>query len=180
VAPPSSCGRTGKCDGRGECQLHPAGTECAPASCRRAREYEASTCNGQGRCVPGASRECNGGFGCRGDTCAASCAAVGECNESSYCVQGDCHARLPAGTACGGDTDCATGFCADGHCCLSPECAPGAFCGGAGGICVNKIFTGSPQRCAASYECQSGFCVDGVCCAIACAPGRCQGGTCKP
>jgi hypothetical protein len=163
MEPASSCGRNGKCDGRGRCQTYPAGTECAAPTCRRAREIDVSTCDDDGSCVPGASHACPGRFGCRGDACAASCALASECNEESYCVKGDCSARLSAGSACTSHDQCGTDFCADGHCCLSPSCAQGAYCGGPGGICLNKIFTGSTEPCTADYMCQSGHCQGGRC-----------------
>jgi hypothetical protein len=161
--PPATCGRTGKCDGQGNCQRQPVGTLCAAATCRRAREIAASACNAEGECVDGASRACNGRFGCRGDACATTCADNDECNESSYCVQGECRERRPAGSTCADDGECATRFCADERCCLARACAPGAYCGGPGGICINKIFPGSTERCTAGYQCQSGSCVDGKC-----------------
>jgi len=51
---PSTCGRTGECDGQGQCALHPAGTECKQGEC-----YSDQTtfvygwtyaCDGQGSC----------------------------------------------------------------------------------------------------------------------------------
>jgi hypothetical protein len=166
--PDSSCGRTGKCDGEGACQRHPAGTTCAPGRCNDRTEVAASACGTDGKCAPGRSRTCGGGFACKGDVCATSCATEAECTEDTYCVAGACKPRHDAGSPCKEGRECATDFCADGHCCGVPRCADGAWCGGPGGSCLNKKFIGDPAPCTEGYECNSGFCVDGVCCESAC------------
>jgi len=155
--PPGSCGRTGKCDGQGGCQRMPAGAVCAPGRCADAAEVAPSMCKG-GMCMPGRSRQCPGGFGCKGDVCATSCGDDAECPEASYCVAPSCKPRHENGTTCGQGRECASGWCTDAHCCPVPECAPGTYCGGAGGICINKKFPGDPSPCSADYECVSGNC----------------------
>ena len=161
--PASSCGRTGKCDGEGACQRHPAGTTCAPGQCDDRTEVAASTCSADGRCAAGKSRSCGGGFACKGDACATSCTTERECTEETYCVAGACKPRHALGSSCKEGRECAGDFCADGHCCMVPRCADGAWCGGPGGICVNKIFTGDPAPCSAGYQCNSGVCQNGMC-----------------
>jgi hypothetical protein len=155
--PPGSCGRTGRCDGQGGCQRQPNGSVCAPARCSDAREVAASTCQG-GACVAGRGRDCNNGFGCKGEACATSCASSDECAADTYCVAPACKPRRDDGTSCMQGRECASGFCTDAHCCPVPECAPGTYCGGAGGFCINKKFPGDPAPCAADYECVSGVC----------------------
>jgi hypothetical protein len=166
--PVSSCGRTGKCDGAGSCQRHPVGATCRPGRCTDGTEEAPSTCSAYGTCMPGRSITCSGGFACKGDLCATSCATERECAEEFYCVSGACQPRHASGTPCKDGPECRTGFCADGHCCAVPRCADGAWCGGPGGSCLNKRFLGDPGACTAGYECNSGFCVDGVCCESAC------------
>jgi hypothetical protein len=171
--PASSCGRTGKCDGQGACQRLVAGATCAPARCNDGIEVAASTCSASGTCLAGRAQTCTGGFACKGNSCATSCAIDEECSEANYCVMGACRPRHSGGSACSEGRECVSGWCADKRCCVVPACAGGAYCGGPGGICINKRFVGDPAPCTADHECVSGFCVDGVCCESACT------GTCR-
>jgi hypothetical protein len=112
------------------------------------------------------------------------------CNGAAVC-------DLPAGASCGLDADCASGFCADGVCCVNAclgscrscnqpgadgacqpyalatdperECGDGA-CNGAGACGPAAPPTNKPNgsTCAGASECGSGFCTDGVCCSEAC------------
>jgi hypothetical protein len=117
------------------------------------------------------------------------------------CVDGG-PCNLAQGALCGADTECASGFCADGVCCtntclgpcrscnqpsstgicqgypagLDPEgeCGGGATCNGVG-ACGTAPPANLPngQLCSAANQCKSGFCKDGVCCDTAC-DGTCQ------
>jgi hypothetical protein len=155
--PIETCGRTGKCDGQGQCQRQPAGAMCAPARCTDAAEVAPSTCKG-GACVAGRSRTCPSSFGCKGDACATACSGDQECAQASYCVAPACKPRHEDGTACTRASECSSGWCTDAHCCPVPQCAPGTYCGGPGGLCINKKFPGDPSPCSADYECVSGDC----------------------
>jgi hypothetical protein len=164
--PVTSCGRTGKCDGAGACQRHPAGTTCAPARCADGMETAPSLCGADGACRAGRTRVCSDGFSCKGDACATSCSTEAECTLATYCLNGACRPRRAAGASCKEGSECATGFCTDGLCCIVPRCAAGAWCRGSDGICVNKRVMGDP--CVRGPECTTGFCVDGICCESAC------------
>jgi hypothetical protein len=155
--PVGTCGRTGKCDGMGQCQRQPNGLMCGPARCSDAREVPPSTCQG-GRCVAGRGRDCPNGFGCDGEVCAAACTRDDQCSASAYCVAPACKPRHGDGTSCARAAECSSGWCTDAHCCPVPECAPGTYCGGPGGLCINKKFPGDPSPCTAGYECVSGNC----------------------
>jgi MYXO-CTERM domain-containing protein len=125
----------------------------------------------------------------------------GACDGAGVCISDD-------GQSCGGDSECLSGFCADGVCCESAcdtpceqcnangtegqctlipqqndpddECSDGACDGN--GACAADL----GQVCTMGDECLSGSCVDGVCCNNAC-DGVCEQcdasgdeGTCTP
>jgi len=54
----TSCGHDGTCDGAGHCRLYPAGSECSKVSCTSNVEHAASSCDGMGKCIAGASSPC--------------------------------------------------------------------------------------------------------------------------
>jgi hypothetical protein len=96
--PVTSCGKTGACDGNGGCQLQPAGTSCAPASCTGSTETAAGTCSGLGVCLTGATRSC-GAYVCSGSTCGASCTSNAQCTPGNTCTGTTCATGAPdAGT----------------------------------------------------------------------------------
>jgi hypothetical protein len=163
----TTCGRTGRCDGAGGCQLHPAGTPCGAGSCSADSETPAPSCNGGGLCVPGTSRSC-GDYRCEGDACASSCTGSDDtsCAATAYCLANQCTPRRSAGSTCTQARECATGSCADGRCCLMASCPAGQACTGPGGTCVDKLPAGS--ACTSFDQCASGFCIDDVCCTSAC------------
>jgi hypothetical protein len=114
--PTASCGRTGKCDGAGGCQLYPAATPCGPRSCTAAVETLVPTCNGGGVCVPAGTQTC-GSYQCGGDACATSCSDDNGCAAGMSCVGGLCIRKRDLGAACTQGGECLSGFCADGYCC---------------------------------------------------------------
>jgi hypothetical protein len=179
---PATCGRTGRCDGWGGCQLQPTGTTCAPRSCSADSETAASTCNGSGLCLPGATTSC-GNYHCAGDGCAVGCTDDTPCAATTYCLNNACTAKHSPGTTCTAERECASGFCVDGRCCQVSVCSAGQACTGAAGTCVDKPAAGA--ACSSPDQCASGFCIDGVCCTTACTEtcSHCDGapaGTCKP
>ncbi len=118
------------------------------------------------------------------DTGGATCVDGGVCN-------------LPQGALCALDTDCASGFCADGVCCTNAcvgpcrscnqpsatgicqgyasgtdpeiECQSGTTCNGVGACGpVSPPNLANGQLCSAGAQCLSGYCTDGVCCDTAC------------
>jgi hypothetical protein len=92
---PATCGRTGACDGKGVCQLHPMGTPCgAGQSCTGSTLTAASACNGLGVCAPGATSQCTG-YRCAGNNCGTSCTGPGQCGIGYACNGTTCQ-PLPA------------------------------------------------------------------------------------
>jgi hypothetical protein len=118
--PPATCARDGTCDGQGNCRRYQAGTQCAAGSCTVNTEYAASTCDGNGACMPGASKTCVGSM-CMGNTCASSCASAGDCQNGFYCDGNKhCAQKKAVGDGCGAPAECASNYCVDGVCCGSP------------------------------------------------------------
>jgi hypothetical protein len=130
-----SCGRTGKCDGAGGCQLFAAATPCGTRACTDGIETLVPTCNGTGTCVPGQSHSC-GLYACSGDACATGCMSDAECSSTGQCSgQRTCRPREANGAACKEARECLSGFCVDGRCCQTMSCPAGTTCLGPGGTC---------------------------------------------
>jgi hypothetical protein len=179
---PTTCGRSGKCDGAGGCQLHPAGTPCGAQSCISVTDASGSACNGSGICLTSGVHSC-GIYLCGPTGCRTSCAADTDCAATAYCLTASqlCVSKVANGGLCTDKRTCASGSCANGHCCQVASCASGSACVGAGGTCVVQKALG--KTCSSGSECESRFCADGVCCESACTetcrscdqtPGRCE------
>jgi hypothetical protein len=154
----STCGPKGTlCNGAGACQLWLNGTVCQAASCTSATLLaKAQTCNGSGSCVAGspATSDCTP-YLCSNATCATSCGTF-----DSNCVPGDfcngasqCQALKQAGTACGGNHECAGNLCAGGFCCSGACLDHGSASCGTRGTCASG--TGACQLYAAGTTCSS-------------------------
>jgi hypothetical protein len=118
---PSTCGRSGLCDGAGACQRYAVGTICAAASCIGDSFTAAATCDGLGVCRVPASVSC-APYGCN--------TTAGRCNRG--CPSGD--AICLPGYYCAGDESCFPqkdpgGVCSSHHECKSNLCAGGTCCG---------------------------------------------------
>jgi len=88
----SSCGKNGLCDGAGACQLYPATTMCASASCNKATLHSARHCNGTGLCVAATDTDCMA-YRCDPATlaCFTSCTVIGgQCAMRFGCSNGVC------------------------------------------------------------------------------------------
>jgi hypothetical protein len=117
-------------------------------------------------------------------------------DDGASCIDGGV-CNLPQGALCALNTDCASGFCADGVCCTNActgpcrscnqpsatgicqgypsgtdpevECGSGATCNGVGACgTVSPPNLANGQLCSSGTQCLSGFCTDGVCCGTAC------------
>jgi hypothetical protein len=178
----NSCGRSGKCDGIGGCQLWGEGTPCRARSCSGTTETAAATCNGSGGCVAGSNRSC-GTYSCAGDACATRCSNDGSCASGNFCRNNECVAAQTNGATCNNSRECRSGYCVDGHCCSTNGCGGNMACTGPSGTCMVRRALGA--TCATNGECVTGFCADGVCCNSACTDTcrRCDGspaGVCLP
>jgi hypothetical protein len=155
----STCGNTGACSGAGSCQLHPAGTICAPAGCADMITFTyADTCDGAGRCQDLGTKSCSP-YRCAGSSgCFTSCYIDLQCEFPEY--------------ACSPGQRC---LLKDTYPCTSgAQCLHGACCGTPFGYCRNPAV--DPNHCGAcGTVCQpeggTNTCVGGVCTPI-CEPGR--------
>ena len=86
ATPASSCGRDGTCDGTGSCRFHPAGTQCAPATCSGKDRLKPRTCDGMGACHDNGSTDCTP-FLCNTATsdCFRSCTGNEQCCCGNTC-----------------------------------------------------------------------------------------------
>jgi hypothetical protein len=160
----ATCGRTGKCDGTGGCQLHAAGTPCGPRTCSGDTETGADICNGLGVCVPGTPRSC-GNYACvEGTGCRTTCGGSGDCQPAASCLGDRCVLRKPLGMACDAAGECASGFCNDGVCCDQACTEPCRRCDGSPVGTCQLLTTGRdanatpscnpPRRCIAGGVCE--------------------------
>ena len=129
VEDPSTCGRTGECDGTGQCAIYSPGVVCAPASCVAADvEQPESTCNGAGSCIAPPTVSCDAANTCVNGACTVSCGTDSDCASTHFCAGGFCVPDLSEGQPCSAPDQCASGSCVDGACCESA-------CGGGCGTC---------------------------------------------
>src|SRR5262249_10424382 len=143
----------GKCDGAGACRFHAADVECAAGSCSAAVESGARTCDGAGVCRPASKKPCDP-YACSGVVCATTCADDAGCVSPSFCDRAaqKCIGLRPAGGACAGANECATGMCVDGVCCQTacPGTCRACNVPGSEGTCANVLAGIDPaDECAA-------------------------------
>jgi hypothetical protein len=185
----ASCGRDGKCDGKGACRRYAAGSVCKAAACPSAGATftAASTCDGAGTCVAGKTSSC-APYRCDGTTCRDSCSTDADCQEGTVCNNGSC-GKKPLGGSCTAGADCGSGHCVDGVCCATDACGTCQACNVAGqaGQCA-AIPAGQPDtanRCPmnASNPCgNTGLCNGAGGCQVVsagtqCGPATCTGST---
>jgi hypothetical protein len=133
----TSCGLDGTCDGAGNCRKYVSGVVCKAGTCQGDSVSDINVCDGLGRCKPGPATIC-APFACDPATnkCKPTCAAATDCVSGVRCVAGSCGPK-PRGAVCSKDSECASGFCADGLCC-------NVACKGA---CVSCNQTGREGSC---------------------------------
>jgi hypothetical protein len=120
----STCGLDGTCDGAGGCRRHVAGTICQAGQCDGSAVVGALACDGLGHCKAGPTTIC-APYSCdaTNGACFESCTLSTQCTTGQQCVNGSCGEKKK-GANCTKNTDCASGFCADGVCC-NVACAGG-------------------------------------------------------
>lgn len=116
--PAASCGRDGVCDGMGACRRYKMGTVCGPGSCTGSNETAASTCDGNGKCLPGTVMSCLPAV-CIDTSCGMACKTNMDCQTGFFCDNSTCRAQRAQGAACDNDGQCGTGHCADKVCCAT-------------------------------------------------------------
>ncbi|MCA9669439.1 MAG: hypothetical protein KC503_27780 [Myxococcales bacterium] len=170
----SGCNEDGRCDGVGRCRTKPLGSTCSTATCTSTTYNVPKICNAAASCVNASATttiSC-GSYKCSATTvCQAPCGSNGNCSTGgNTCSGGKCNGTLyPLGTACNQGTECASGICQQGFCCLTSCSGPCKSCGVAGleGQCVD-VPAGEPS-------------VAGGCAVNGCTTdGRCDGnGACR-
>ena len=113
-----SCGHNGTCDGAGGCSLYAAGVICAATpSCSGTTWSSPGTCSGTGACqrqtIPCLPYACD----VQTNACHGTCVTADDCGPGKPCVNGICGNPPPA--SCSAADECASGFCAQGACCLT-------------------------------------------------------------
>ncbi len=196
--PDSECFGAISCNGAGACATLALGATCtANGECANGFCVDGVCCNTACNALCNACTAVKKGSGADG-TCAAvaanldpdaECAGSLVCNGASLC-------KSPIADPCLQNTDCVSGFCADGVCCNAActgacqACTTTKKGSGADGACGNIAISTDPDSecfgaitcngagacgalpagavCSANGECASSFCVDGVCCNSAC------------
>jgi len=132
---PSTCGRTGECDGAGDCELYLQGEECSSSGqCVSPTEYEApDICDGLGACADGGLVDCSP-YGCVPGQCPSSCASSAECAPDYLCRLPEATCLLDAGQACAVSADCYHDACCSQVC--RDLQTDEANCGTCGAVCT--------------------------------------------
>lgn len=95
----ATCGRNGRCDGAGQCQLYPLGTSCGSTTCNGAQLVYSSLCDGRGTCQAQPGLDC-APFTCSSNQCLVRCRADSDCANANYtCSKNRC---VPRATIDGG------------------------------------------------------------------------------
>lgn len=86
----STCGKTGFCDGQGQCELYGAATSCQPQSCVAGEISLEAFCDGQGACSAPATETCDPYVICEANECAQKCVSSNDCATGYQCSTGTC------------------------------------------------------------------------------------------
>jgi hypothetical protein len=143
---PQSCETDGLCDGRGNCERYPLGTQCGDPFCSANDLVGAALCDGKGACEPPAAEPCKS-YACNDGACQDLCAGDVDCAEGNYCDDGHCLPMGGLGVTCVSAKACISGVCADGKCCdrsCDGKCEACAEIGSVG-RCL-PLNAGSPPR----------------------------------
>jgi len=120
---PTTCGRSGRCDGAGGCQLYPAGAPCSAPSCSENTFTGRGGCDGQGICLVPESVSC-APLGCNVllARCNRGCPSGDAICPPGYYCDGDesCFAQQDPGAPCGSNHQCKTGTCVSNVCAAPP------------------------------------------------------------
>jgi hypothetical protein len=167
--PVASCMRDGTCDGAGSCRIAPGGTVCGAATCNSGSNVftAASTCDGNGKCIPGSSITCAPYVCASASACYMSCSGSSTgCVAGQVCNAGSCGLKVD-GAQCSGDGECQHGHCVDGVCCNST-------CGATCYSCNQQQFLGQCHVTPSGQDPRSS-CPAGKNADLNCSPGGCNG-----
>jgi hypothetical protein len=188
---PETCGRTGACDGSGECQLRAAGVSCGSSVCD-VSTAKGQICDGEGACIASETGVDCAPYACAGGACQNPCTAPSDCLAGYVCVSSTCVLPGSTGAPCSNGSECGTGSCVDGVCCDDACSGTCLACSaekkgqGADGECGPIVAAQDPDgECAAEDESTCGLngqCNGAGACArwvegTECAAGACSGTT---
>jgi hypothetical protein len=92
----ATCGRNGRCDGTGQCQLYPVGTNCGSMTCKEAQLVYSSMCDGRGTCQAQPGMDCTP-YTCSSNQCLVRCRIDSDCANTNYvCSKSRCVPRATA------------------------------------------------------------------------------------
>ncbi len=177
-----TCNGTSSCDASGACK------KALGQGCSGATECASALCVDGHCCATSCTTPCLSCANSAG-TCSTVVASQNDdhCNGASSCdASGNCKKAL--GQACALASECASNFCADGHCCQSDCTAACRSCANSTGTCDTVVASQDDdhcntnstcdasgvckkklgQSCTTGAECINNFCVDGTCCSDAC------------
>lgn len=89
---PNVCGKTGACDGQGECAFVEAGENKECLSICDVNSITKYTCDGNGGCKQNSKGDCEQGLVCSEDklSCKESCSKNDDCAGGTICINGKC------------------------------------------------------------------------------------------
>jgi len=145
-----SCGKTGRCDGHGECALYAKNTVCAEARCTSSSTLEpAQSCDGAGACVARDSVQC-APLSCRAASC-APCRDDGDCQDGQFCGSDGCEVKRELSASCSDGRECQSGMCPIDHCVDKPECSTDG---------AERVDPDGTRLACGPYTCEAGDCRD--------------------
>jgi hypothetical protein len=192
MQPASTCGKSGKCDGAGGCQLYDNTTQCKAGTCDPTplMGRAPSKCDGLGACIDSPLISC-GPFKCNSTNtgCITTCANSNDCVAPNACNGGSCGPK-PNGGMCSSGTECQSNNCIDGFCCNSTCTGQCEACDvpGQQGTC-SQVASGQPHgsrtACAGTAPCRGSCSTSRTACTFpgsgtSCRNASCTGGPAAP
>jgi len=114
-----------KCTDTAKCQGTRTEAACQASRCVSVTVPDDSACTSQVQalsCSPYNPVLCKGVPDQSPPACPTSCGADPECLDSAHCDGGKCLADQADGTACDEPSDCQSGYCGNGRCCVAGDC----------------------------------------------------------
>ena len=186
----NTCGTDGTCDGGGACRRYASGSTCAASTCSGTTFTPARACDGAGTCGTATATNC-GAYVCGASgSCLVTCTTNADCVAPNVCTGGSC-GKKPNGTACTGATECSSGFCEQGTCCLTACTGACRSCGMAGtaGTCtlvpagvdpLGQCADSGATTCGTDGACDGGGACRLYASGTICVAGSCTGSTFTP
>jgi hypothetical protein len=165
---PSSCNHNNDSDCPAKCGngVVESGETCDPVSTCNSMQSQCTSDKDKIRSPSGDASKCT--FTCS-ETNRVCGASDGFC--PTGCTSGDPDCKKATGQSCGGNSECVTGFCADGYCC-NQGCTMGCY------SCAGSA-TGKPNGTCSPVT-NNEMCSPRTCSNGDVVEGHCSGGNCQP